>query len=367
MSRNRPARPALLPLSLIFGGIVRLRNYMYDRGVCRISSFDTPSICIGNISVGGTGKTPHTEYLVRLLQKEHKVAVLSRGYKRKTKGFVLSATHSSLHEVGDEALQIAQKFPEITVAVHENRVKGMQQLLKVRPEIEVVLLDDAFQHRRLKAGLSIVLLDYGRPVHKDYLLPAGNLREKPTSLSRAEILICSKCPPDISKKEMDGIRAKIQPTQGQTLFFSAIRYGKLRASFPDRGIHSAQSSPEELWNKEVQVLCFCGIASPASFLKQVRQYFPEAPGLVFPDHHEYTTKDVASIQQAYDKLTHNNKCIITTQKDHMHIKNNPIFEALTPYIYYIEIDIHFLNGQEEAFNEQIIQYVRHYSTKSSMA
>jgi tetraacyldisaccharide 4'-kinase len=177
MPSKCPARPLLLPLSPIFGGIVRFRNLLYDRGICKTSAFEIPTICVGNISVGGTGKTPHTEYLTKLLQKQHKLAVLSRGYKRKTKGFVLASKDSRVEDIGDEALQMAGKFPGITVAVHENRVKGMQLLLEARPEIQVVLLDDAFQHRRLKAGLSIVLTDYGRPVDLVYQQICCDLRK----------------------------------------------------------------------------------------------------------------------------------------------------------------------------------------------
>ncbi len=367
MPPKRPARPLLLPLSRIFGGIVRFRNFLYDKGVCKVSTFGIPSICVGNISVGGTGKTPHTEYLTNLLQEQYKLAVLSRGYKRKTKGFVLATKDSRVQDIGDEALQIAGKFPGISVAVHENRVKGMQLLLKTKPETEVVLLDDAFQHRRLKTGLSIVLMDYGRPVYEDFLLPAGNLRETPQALSRADIIICSKCPPDIPAEKKKQIASRLSLKEGQNLFFSGIRYGKLRAGFPGKGIYSAHSSLAELKQKDCKLMCFCGIASPGSFVGQVRQYFPEATALIFPDHHEYKAADLAKIQNAFERLENGNKCIITTQKDHMHLLNNPLFEVLTPYIYYIEIDIHFVDGQEEVFKELITSYVRNYTKNAAMA
>ncbi|MDD2560617.1 MAG: tetraacyldisaccharide 4'-kinase [Bacteroidales bacterium] len=367
MPPKRPARPALLPLSRIFGGIVRFRNLLYDRGLCKISTFEIPSICLGNISVGGTGKTPHTEYLSNLLQEKYKLAVLSRGYKRKTKGFVLAAKDSRVQDIGDEALQIAGKFPGITVAVHENRVKGMQLLLQAKPEIQVVLLDDAFQHRRLKAGLSIVLMDYGRPVYEDFLLPAGNLRETPQALSRADVIVCSKCPPDISAEKRKQIASQLSLKKEQSLFFSGIRYGKLRAGFPDKGAYSVQTSLAELKQRDFKLMCFCGIASPDSFVNQIRQFFPDAPALVFPDHHEYKALDLAKIQSTFEGLENGSKCIITTQKDHMHLIDNPLFEALTPYIYYIEIDIHFVDGQEEVFNNQINDYVRKHTKNPSLA
>lgn len=367
MPSKCPARPLLLPLSPIFGVIVRFRNLLYDRGICKTSAFEIPTICVGNISVGGTGKTPHTEYLTKLLQKQYKLAVLSRGYKRKTKGFVLASKDSRVEDIGDEALQMAGKFPGITVAVHENRVKGMQLLLEARPEIQVVLLDDAFQHRRLKAGLSIVLTDYGRPVYDDFPLPAGNLRETPQALSRADIVICSKCPPDISAERRKQIASRLALKKGQNLFFSGIRYGKLRAGFPDKGAYSAQSSLAELKQKDCKLMCFCGIASPNSFIGWVRQSFPEAPALIFPDHHEYKASDLEKIYSAFERLENGNKCIITTQKDHMHLKNNPLFEALTPYIYYIEIDIHFVDGQENVFKKLITDYVRNHTKNAAMA
>ncbi|MDD4641483.1 MAG: tetraacyldisaccharide 4'-kinase [Bacteroidales bacterium] len=364
MPPKHPARPALLPLSWIFGGIVRFRNFLYEKRACRVSTFGVPTICIGNISVGGTGKTPHTEYLTTLLQGRYKLAVLSRGYKRKTKGFVLAGKDSTVEDIGDEALQIAGKFPEITVAVHENRVKGMELLLKARPEIQLVLLDDAFQHRRLKAGLYIVLMDYGRPVHEDFLLPAGNLREKPEALSRADILVYSKCPPDIATEKKKKMASYLSLKDGQSLFFSGIRYGKLRAGFPDKGAFSTLSSLEELKQRDCELMCFCGIASPESFVNHVRRFFPQAPALVFADHHEYKERDVAKIREAFGHLKAENKGILTTQKDFMHLKNNPLFENLTPYIYYIEIDIHFVDGQEEVFKELIINYVRNNTTNS---
>lgn len=367
MPPKHPARPALLPLSWIFGGIVRFRNFLYDRGFCRISTFGIPTICVGNISVGGTGKTPHTEYLTNLLQEQYRLAVLSRGYKRKTKGFVLAAKDSGVEDIGDEALQIAGKFPGITVAVHENRVKGMQLLLKARPEIQVVLLDDAFQHRRLKAGLSIVLTDYGRPVYDDFLLPAGNLREAPQALSRADIIICSKCPPDLTAEKRKQIASRLVLEKGQRLFFSGIRYGELRACFPGKGAYYAQSSLAELRQKGCKLMCFCGIASPDSFIGRVREFFPEAPALVFPDHHEYKASDLAKIHSAFKRLENGSKCIITTQKDHMHLINNPLFEALTPYIYYIEINVHFFDGQDDVFKELITNYVRNHTKNATMA
>lgn len=222
----------LLPLACLYRLGVSIRNWMFDRGILHSQSFPLPVICVGNISVGGTGKTPHTEYLIRLLQNEFQVAVLSRGYKRKSKGFVLATPETDADQIGDEPYQMAHKFPDIYVAVDRDRCHGINQLTDghTAPGIKVIVLDDAFQHRYVKAGLTILLIDYNRPIHLDRMLPAGRLREPESGKKRADIIIVSKCPAQMSEAEQQALRYDIAPLPCQQLYFTTLAYGNYSLS-----------------------------------------------------------------------------------------------------------------------------------------
>lgn len=356
----------LYPLSWLYGLGVRLRNKLFDWGWLRSKSFDVPVICIGNLAVGGTGKTPHTEYLIRILQANGlHVATLSRGYKRKSHGYVLADAQSDAKQIGDEPYQIKQKFPNIRVAVDENRCRGIEQLLKLKnPAVEAILLDDAFQHRYVKAGLNILLTDYHRLLCDDTLLPAGRLREPVSSKDRAHIVIVTKCPDDIKPIDFNVIAKRLHLFPFQQLYFSRLRYGKLQPLFPNK---ENDRQPFLSLKGAEQVLLVTGIASPAPLLKEVESYTPHAKLLAFDDHHDFTSKDLLQIREEFLRLETSNRLIITTEKDAARLKHHPALDPmLKPHIYVLPIEIEILQNQQSIFNKKIIGYVRAYSRNSNL-
>lgn len=263
MHKNKPKIYwGLWPVSMLYGIGASIRNKLFDWGMLRSRSFPFPLICIGNLTVGGTGKTPHTEYLIRLLKKEFKVAALSRGYKRETKGFVLASSSSTAAEIGDEPFQMARKFPDITVAVDADRCEGINLIQEKCPATEVILLDDAFQHRYVTPGLSVLLTDYNRPIYEDQLLPAGRLRETRNGKKRADMIIVTKCPAGLSDTEQESIKRKLQPHSGQKVLFTTMKYGKLQPLFAN----AAERSLDSL-KKQEEILLLTGIASPDGLAK----------------------------------------------------------------------------------------------------
>ena len=353
----------LYPLSWLYGTGVCLRNKLFDWGWLRSRSFDVPVICVGNIAVGGTGKTPHTEYLIKLLQNEGiNVATLSRGYKRKSKGYILATAESSVQKIGDEPYQIKSKFPDIRVAVDENRCHGIEQLLTLKsPAVDAVLLDDAFQHRHVKAGMNILLTDYHRLLCDDALLPAGRLREPACGKNRAQIVIVTKCPDDIKPIDFNIITKRLNLYPYQQLDFSRFRYGSVMPLFPAKAKGRITCTGDE------QVLLVTGIASPAPLVEEVKSYTPSVSLLEFGDHHDFGEKDLLLIEKQFNLLKGNNRLIITTEKDATRLKNHPnLNETLKPYIYVLPIEIEFLQNQQYIFNQNIIGYVRTYSRNRSL-
>ena len=353
----------LYPLSWLYGIGVCLRNKLFDWGWLRSKSFDIPVICVGNLAVGGTGKTPHTEYLIRLLQNEGiNVAVLSRGYKRKSKGYILATAESSAGKIGDEPYQIKSKFPDIRVAVDEDRCHGIEQLLKLKnPAVDAVLLDDAFQHRRVKAGLNILLTDFHRLLCDDVLLPAGRLREPAGGKNRAQIVIVTKCPDNIKPIDFNIITKRLHLYPYQQLYFSKFRYGSLIPLFPEIGKGTVCAGNE-------QVLLVTGIASPAPLVEEVKSHTPNVSLLAFGDHHDFSTKDLQFIEERFLQLEKDKRMIITTEKDATRLKNHPaLSETLKPYIYVLPIKIELLHNQQYIFNQNIIGYVRTYSRNRSLS
>ena len=334
--------------------ITSLRNFLFDQGWgLKQQSFDVPLISVGNLAVGGTGKTPHTEYLVRLLQAAGKeVAVLSRGYGRATKGFHLASPASTAQEIGDEPLQIKQKFPDCTVAVCEKRVVGMQQLIAQRQEEGkttdnwVVVLDDAFQHRYIKPGFSILLTDYTRPYYADRVLPWGRLRESAEGAQRADIIIVTKCPKHLSATNAEQIRAKLAPLPTQEVFFTCFDYGNP---------YSASDCQEvELPHR---ALVLTGIAKPHPLYAYLEAHGVEIKPLAFPDHHAFTPSDVARINAAFAALPEGYK-VITTEKDAVRLRLLPtLSEAVKQHLLVQPIEVKFLFGQTEKFNTKIHDYV----------
>jgi len=344
----------LLPLSALYGVATGLRNLLFDTGLLPSTEFRIPVISVGNITVGGTGKTPHVEYLLRLLKEDYKTATLSRGYLRKSKGFVLAGPDSTVNDIGDESRQIKQKFPEITVAVDANRVSAIQKLMNDDPSLEAVVLDDAFQYRFCKPGLSILLVDYNRPILEDKLLPSGLLREAPSSRSRADIIIVTKCPERLKPIEYRDIARKMELKLHQHIFFTTIEYGDLKPVFTQP--HPRTSS--DFKNDKTEILMVTGIATPRAMKKYARSISPKITSLSFPDHHPYSDGDVQTIFEKWKGLNNPEALILTTEKDAMRMQMNELPQEMKRLLYYVEIKIRFLNNSGQEFNQIILNYVR---------
>lgn len=346
----------LFPFSVIYGGIILFRNWLFDIGLLPSEKFTIPIISVGNITVGGTGKTPFTEYLIRLLQPHHKVGVLSRGYKRKTRGYMLARENSSPLEIGDEPCQIKNKFPGIMVAVDANRREGIRNMLREKnTKPDVIILDDAFQHRYVNPDISILLIDYNRLITEDCLLPLGQLREPVKAKDRAHIVVVTKCPRGIQPIDIRIITKNLKLYPYQTLYFSTFAYEEMTPVFP--GEVSLDLSKNEL-KENYSILSLSGIASPRPFERHVRRQAKELIPLRFPDHHNFTKKDIEKMEEAFGLINNRDKIIVTTEKDAIRIKNNPNFpSSLKSKIYYIPLTIHFLFNQEKTFNKQIKEYV----------
>ena len=376
MSSKNNIKLLLLPFSWVYGVIIFCRNLLFDAGLIKSESYDIPVITVGNITVGGTGKTPHTEYLVRLLSENYRVAVLSRGYKRKTKGFLLAGTDSGVAEIGDESYQMKRKFPSLLVAVDENRRRGISILSEkgASQETDVIILDDAYQHRYVKPAISILLIDYYRLINEDFLLPAGNLREPASQSKRATILIITKCPTELKPIELRVLINKFDLYPQQTIYCSTIVYGKLKKLTYSKDHSETEDSSlvkktehdtvaglnilEDLKNKNIPVLIVAGIAAPKTFVRQIQNFCPNARIMLFPDHHEFGKKDIIRINNQFEKIKQTNGIIITTEKDSMRMIQNDLFKELAAYTYYPEITISFLDNQGQTFNNKIIDYVR---------
>lgn len=350
----------LLPLSWIYGFFVRLRNTLFDVGALKSRSFTVPTIAVGNITVGGTGKTPHVEYLIRLLQDKFRVAVLSRGYKRKSSGFILADDTSTVASIGDEPYQMKQKYPAVTVAVDKNRCHGIDRLTddSIVKDIDVVLLDDAFQHRYIKPGINILLVDYHRLVIYDKLLPAGRLREPPSGKNRADIVIVTKCPKDLKPMEFRVITKAMNLYPYQQLFFTRLDYDTLKPIYcgDDRELTSLK--------KDEHILLLTGIASPKQMMIDLQPYTNHIHPLTFGDHHVFTSADVERINSTFANLP-SPKIIITTEKDATRIVGiNGLSEEVRHSIFALPVKIRFMLEQEETFNENIIGYVHKNSRNS---
>ncbi|MDR0874469.1 MAG: tetraacyldisaccharide 4'-kinase [Prevotellaceae bacterium] len=349
----------LYPFALIYGAVVSLRNRLFDWGVFREQRFDVPIICVGNLAVGGTGKTPHTELLISILKDKYKVAVLSRGYKRKTKGFILANETATAETIGDEPFQIKRKFPNIAVAVDSNRRRGIACLQKtVKPD--VILLDDAFQHRYVKAGLSVLLTDCNCLYTRDCLLPAGRLREPKSGAERADMIIVTKCTNGIAGQarndKTDKIEKELKPNEKQELYFSAFRYKDIEPVFPLARICNPCDIRHELQTRaSVSVLLLTGIVNPQPLHDYLAQKAKNIVSVNFPDHHDFSQRDIENISKKFAEIE-SEKIIITTEKDAARLIDNPyLSEELKPFIYSIGIEVAI--NKEEEFNAKILEYV----------
>jgi len=329
-------RLALFPFAILYGIITSIRNLLYDIGLLKSYSFNIPVIAVGNLSVGGTGKTPQIEYLIRLLSPNYRVATLSRGYKRKSQGFILANDAATAETIGDEPFQYFKKFPQIQVAVDTDRTNGINQLLQQEVKPEVILLDDAFQHRRVRAGLYVLLTTYEELFCEDYLLPTGNLRESRRGAQRADMIMVTKCPASISQVAQRSIKKKIG--LDIPVFFSTIAY--------DDHLYSETKSMPLTTLKSNETLVVAGIAKPKPFLEYLGA--KKQNTMLFEDHHHFTANDIREI-----KIKATNKIIVTTEKDFVRLQSHNLQEQL----YYLPISCKVVFNQE-LFNQSIIDFVQ---------
>lgn len=348
----------LLPISKLYGFGVGVRNLMFKLHLLKQRRYDIPVISVGNIAVGGTGKTPHTEYIINLLKLNYHIGVLSRGYKRHTKGFVLATSRSTPNDIGDEPYQIYQKFGrEVTVAVCENRCEGIDELLKIDPDINLIVLDDAFQHRYVEPTINIVLTEFSRPIYTDRLLPLGRLREPASALNRADIVIVTKCPDQLKPLEYRILQGNLKLYPYQLLFFSRFKYPALKPVFPE----AVDCQPPTLeWMSEADtILTVSGIANPRPFVKYIKRFPAKVKVKVFPDHHNFSRKDLAAIESRYDEMSGVNKIIVTTEKDAVRLMNNPYFpERLKSVTFYQPVVVDFDGRGNDPFDLELKKMLR---------
>lgn len=337
-------RKILFPFAILYGFITGIRNFLFDKGILKSHSFDVPILAVGNLSVGGTGKTPQIEYLIRLLSPKYKVATLSRGYKRQSKGFVLADSSSNAAILGDEPFQFYKKFKNIHVAVDADRKNGIEQLLSLSEKPEIILLDDAFQHRKVKAGFYILLTSYGDLYSDDFMLPTGNLRESRSGAKRANVVIVTKCPATLSLDEQIKIKNQLKLHSNQELYFSYIDY--------DDSVYSEDKSIKVSEIKNMDKLLLAGIAKPEPFFNYLESKNDDK--LVFPDHHHFTENDLVEIKNKAQ-----NKIIITTEKDYVRLKG----KLSNQQLYYLPIRSSFLS-ESKNLDKSITDFVESLLIKS---
>ena len=350
----------LRPLSFLYGLGVELRSQLFELNILKSRSFTTPVISVGNITVGGTGKTPHVEYLVRLLSNEAKVAVLSRGYKRKTHGYLLADKDSTMRDIGDEPYQMKLKFPNIEVAVDANRCEGIDHLIndEQTKDTDVIILDDAYQHRYVKPGINILLVDYHRLIIYDELLPSGRLREPIESKKRADIVIITKCPDSLNPIDYRVLTKAMKLYAYQSLFFTSLHYGAPYLLFggDETRVPKKQNS---------DVLLLTGIASPEQMIDDVQPNVKSLKPLTFPDHHAFSPRDIEKINNAFAAMPQESRVILTTEKDAARLRNvSGLSEDVKQRLLVLPVEVKFMLDGEEIFNDKIISYVRKNSRNS---
>lgn len=353
-----PIRNLLLwPFSILFRLVTAIRNILYDKGFISSEEFGVPVICIGNITVGGTGKTPHAEYIISLLRKEFRVALLSRGYMRKSTGFRYVTPSSSTADSGDEPLQISRKFTDIVVAVDTNRINGIQTILREHPKTDIIILDDGFQHRKVRPGLSILLTDYSRLMTRDKLLPYGRLRESASQRFRAGVIVVTKTPENISDTEKLAITNELLTGEKQKVFFSTIDYSALQPVF-DKADPVNLTSGDQARTERAAIIV-TGIASPDPLIKYLGKYFTEIRHLRFPDHHNFTWGDIEKIRKTFEGMPFTEKMIVTTEKDAVRFREfSNIAGSLRKNLYCIPAGVRFLNDDKREFDKLILDYAR---------
>ena len=365
-----PIYKILYPLAFLYELGVRIRNCMFNHNVLHSQSFPLPVICIGNLTVGGTGKTPHTEYLIRMLLKENlRVGVLSRGYKRTSKGFVWATSETTMPQIGDEPYQMKSKFPSVLLAVDANRCHGISCMISgnEHPVPDVILLDDAYQHRYVKPGINILLTDYNRPIYKDAMLPAGRLREPLSGKKRANIMIVSKCPSDLSRDEAGLIIEKLSPEHGQSIYFTTLLYGNLTMVHKEYASDTqAAERPLSSLCKDEHVILLTGIATPEKLIHDISIYTDNIQSVRFADHHQFTEKEVKNLNALFER-SGTDSIVITTEKDATRLMSLPLSKELKSHLYTLPIEVKILFEKEHEFNNQILNYVRTDSRNNSLS
>ena len=343
----------MFPFSLIYAAVILLRNFLFDKKIFKSATFNFPLICVGNLAVGGTGKTPMTEYLIELLQQKYAVATLSRGYKRKTRGFAIANLKTTALEIGDEPMQFHEKFPQVTVAVGEERFEAIPQILHERPKTEVIILDDAFQHRSVNAGLNILLTEHNNLYSRDFMMPAGDLRDLPQSSKRAQIIIVTKCKSGINEQEKKSILNELKLLPHQNLFFSEIIY----------------SAPFHIFNKSsyamterTDLLLITGIANPKPMKSFLAEHVHSFDMLHYPDHHIFSSTDLKDILKHFDKIKSTDKIILTTEKDAVRLKKFEKELGELP-IYALPIKMNMLFNEGLILNEIVLNFVTEFKNE----
>ncbi len=342
----------LFPFSLMYGLVVVVRNWCYEIGLLKNEEFPIPVISVGNLAVGGAGKSPMTEYLVRLLKNNFRLATLSRGYGRQTQGYLLADAAATAVTMGDEPAQFKQKFPDVDVAVCEKRAEGIRRL---QDGHQLIILDDAYQHRAVRPGFSILLMEYGRLTEPHLLLPAGNLREPFYGRKRADIIVISKCPPDLTPQQQEYLMPQIRPFPRQQVYWSAIAYQPLQSL----NTKTEAAMP----GADTAVFLLAGIANVKPLIDYIRQHTPRIILHKYPDHHRFSLKNIAKLADEFNACTSARKIIITTEKDAQRLKQPDIRVLLQPLaVFVLPIGIHFLNNAGPKFDYVITKYVREHTT-----
>lgn len=346
----KTARWLLLPFSLLYGLVVVIRNWLYDGGMLKSQVFNLPVICVGNLDVGGAGKSPMTEYLIRLLKDENRLATLSRGYGRETKGYLAATAAATANEIGDEPAQFKHKFPEVTVAVCEDRATGIR---KLRENHNLIILDDGYQHRRVKPGFSILLFDYSRINEPRFLLPAGNLREPFSGRWRADVLVVSKCPEDLPESEQVLLYERLEPMPFQSVFFTSISYQPLREM-------DGRKTNIRI-DEDTTVFLLTGIANPNPLLQHIKTFTQSVIHHNYPDHHRFTLKNITKLADEFAACTAQKKLIVTTEKDAQRLLEHELQQAVqTLPLLMIPVVTRFAGNSGQQFDELVKEYVREH-------
>ena len=351
------SKVVLLPCSKVYGAVTFMRNQLFDWRILPQHEFDVPVVVIGNLAVGGTGKTPHTEYLVESLRHNCHIAILSRGYKRATKGFVLATPYSKPRDIGDESYQMYQKFDrKVTVAVCEDRVHGIRELMRLDPDLNMIVLDDAFQHRYVKPAVSIVITEFNRPLYEDHMLPYGRLREPVRGINRADIVVVSKCPE--SKKDLDYALFKkhLGLFPYQEVFFSRYAYQALVPLFPEQ----SNTVPSLDWmDVSDSILAVAGIDNPRPFIRYLKSFMPKVRVNIFSDHHNFTRKDFELLLKRYNTMKGNHRIMVTTEKDAVRMAASPYFPPeLRAVTYYLPVKVEFIPHGGANFDSTLQRLIR---------